>query len=187
MYSNNAQPGAGTSGGYSTALVIETLRGWVLAGVNSLRWLELRVSSTPRYRSGASKTPVILPKVQAAGYTYTRTHPSPKEVGAGWLCCPGIVWETMWLTSSNATSLGTLGHSHARWATLDSFWPEKWSWCAWADLHLKKKKKHWHETKQNLPPKSSQVRGKSHYPQPSSIMMTDRLTDKSDSDRDYRS
>ena len=39
-------------------------------------------------------TPVILPNVQVAGYTKTRIHLWPNEVGVGWLClCPDIVWE----------------------------------------------------------------------------------------------
>ena len=38
---------------------------------------------SPCYRSGTYKTTVILPKVQVAGYTYTRIHPGPSEVGVG--------------------------------------------------------------------------------------------------------
>ena len=58
------------------------------------------------------KTPVILPKVQVAGYTETRIHPWPNEVEVGWLCCcQGIVWEPIRKTSSRATRQGTFGHS----------------------------------------------------------------------------
>ena len=52
----------------------------------------------------------------------------------------------------------------ARWATVDWSWPKKWSSCAQADLHLKKKKKinsaieEWMAV--NHPPKSSQARKK---------------------------
>ena len=38
---------------------------------------------TPCYLSGMLKTPVILPKVQVAGYTETRIHSKPNEVRMG--------------------------------------------------------------------------------------------------------
>ena len=46
-----------------------------------------------------------------AGYTWTRMHPWPNEVGLSWVCCPGIVWEPIRKTSSHATRCETLGHN----------------------------------------------------------------------------
>ena len=69
-----------------------------------------------------------------------RTHLWPNEVGVGWLCCPGIVWEPSREMSSNETRQGTLGHSClsslSQW---EWSWPKKWN--ARADLHLGGKKK----------------------------------------------
>ena len=90
----------------------------------------------PYYRSGTKKTPVILPKVQVAGYTQTRVHPWPNEVGVGWLCrCAGIVWEPF---RKRAHTQLIRKHSDtvfsARWATVD------WSLCKeWNKCPLKKK------------------------------------------------
>ena len=58
-------------------------------------WLLFDVRCTPMLPQWhVKKKPVILPEVQMTGYTLTRIHPWPNEVGVGWLCrCPGIVWE----------------------------------------------------------------------------------------------
>ena len=62
--------------------------------VNFVCWLLLRVRFTPMLPQWHIKDPVLLPKVQVAGYTEACIHPWPNEVGVGWLCpCPEIVWE----------------------------------------------------------------------------------------------
>ena len=48
----------------------------------------------------------------------------------------------------------------ACWTTMDWTWPEKWSWLAQVDLHLKKKKAQVGNESLNLPPKSLQARKK---------------------------
>ena len=56
--------------------------------VNFLCGLLSGVRSTLCYHSGTLKTPVILPNMLVAGYTYTYIHPWPNKIGVGWLCCP---------------------------------------------------------------------------------------------------
>ena len=48
---------------------------------------------------------VILPTVQVAGYTKAHIHPWPIGVVVGWLCCAGIVWESVRETSSHNSVL----------------------------------------------------------------------------------
>ena len=68
-------------------------------------------------------------------------HPWPNDGGVGWLCCPGIVWESIRETSLRAT---VKEHSatvvSARWATVDRYWRKEWNSCARADLHLNNRK-----------------------------------------------
>ena len=84
--------------------------------------------SPPCHSSGTKKTPVILPKV----------HCQSKEVGVGWQCCPGIVWEPIRKTSSHPTRQGTLPPPpvFALWATLEWLWPKGWNyWMRRIDPH----------------------------------------------------
>ena len=81
----------------------------------------------PCYCSGTEKTPVILPKVQVAGYAWAHIRPWPNKVGVGWLCrCPGIEWEPvrkrghMQLIREHSTTVIS-----ARWAIVDWSWPKQ--------------------------------------------------------------
>ena len=90
------------------------------------------------YSSSMQKTPVILPKVQwqvTAKHTYT-IDPSKLE----WAdCCPGIAWEPLRETSSDATCHRMLGQSSQ---LAEPLWTDhnlnKWNWCVWDDFHLKR-------------------------------------------------
>ena len=62
-------------------------------------------------------------------------------------------WANMQLTGEHSATVIL-----ARRATVDWSWPKKWNWCAWADLHLKKKKKIAGGKWMTFPPKSLQVR-----------------------------
>ena len=82
------------------------------------------------------KIPVILPKVQVAGYTKTCIHLWPNEVQ----CCPGIAWEpirkgahTQLIREHSVTVIS------AHLATVDWFWPKEWNYCVQANLPPKKK------------------------------------------------
>ena len=78
--------------------------------------------------------------------------------------CPGIVWEPIW---KQAHMQLVKEHSAtvvpARWATVDWSWPKEWNYCAWANLHLKKKEKkcRWGMNGWTFSPKSSQARKQS--------------------------
>ena len=115
--------------------------------VNFVCWLLLTSYSVsdppPCYHSGTLKSPVILPKVQVAGYTWTSIRHWPNEVGVNWLChCPGIVLEPIrkqahtQLVREHSTTVVS-----AWWATVDWSWSKEWNWCARANLHFKPPKK----------------------------------------------
>ena len=58
---------------------------------------------------------VIVPKVQVAGYTETRKHLWPNEVGVGWLCrCPGIVLELIRKRAHTKRSLKSMCSTDAQ-------------------------------------------------------------------------
>ena len=85
-----------------------------------------RVAAVARKKPNKQKNPVILPKVQVAGYTLTLIHPWLNEVGVGWLCCPGIEWEsggkrahTQLVRERSSTVVS------ARWASVDWSWPKE--------------------------------------------------------------
>ena len=137
------------------------------------------VSVPPQcYRSGMLKTPVILPKVQVAGYTWTHIGPWPNEVGVGWLYCyPGIVWEpirkrahTQLVREHSVTVISSsLSHFGLILATSEInvrelIWPNK---CARANLNCKKKQKKTHRRGMNCRTFSPnpRTRGKSQQEQ----------------------
>ena len=90
--------------------------------------------------------------------------PIPNEVREGWRCCLGTAWKRIRETSSHIIPQGTFGHSYiSSRTTMDHSWRNEWYWCAWANLHLTKKKKNKVQARDewlNLPPESSQ--GKIH-------------------------
>ena len=138
MISLQSAEGAGVVCWQSAGLVMERLRVRIPAGAVeefsspglTLCAYAYSVSVPPPcYRSGTQKTPVILPKVLVAGYTQTRIHPWPNEVGAGWLCRrPGIVWEPIrkrahtQLVREHAATVVS-----ARWTTVDWPWLKEWN------------------------------------------------------------
>ena len=74
--------------------------------VNFVCWLSFGIHSNPVLPQRQVKDPSHLPKVQAAGYTWTSIHPWPNQVRVGWLCCPGIVWEPIWENEPTCNSSG---------------------------------------------------------------------------------
>ena len=113
---------------------------------NTPCWLFFGVSDpSPCYRSGTTKTPVILPKVQVAGYAWTRIHPWPSKAGMGWLCCPGIgvyygnvlgKWAHTQLIRERSSEVVS-----TRRVIVDWFWPKVESVRrSWSLLQKKKKK-----------------------------------------------
>ena len=103
------------------------------SSVNFVCWLFLTRCpfQPPRYRSGTlkKKKTVVLPQMQVAGYTLTRIHPWPNEVGVVWLClCPGIVWETIRRRAhTKLVREQSVTVVSARWATVDWSWPKEWN------------------------------------------------------------
>ena len=71
--------------------------------------------------------------------------------------------ETFPETSSHATCQGTFDHSRLISATVDCSWHKEWNWCAQADLHLKKKKKHRRWMNHKTFPQNPHKQGKSHH------------------------
>ena len=95
----------------------------------------------------------------------TRINPWPNKVRVGWLCCVGIVWESVRELSSHATRQGMLFHSHL---SLKS--GLEWHCCMWADLlfqkQTNKKTAQMSNDSSDLPPKYLHVRKKPPPPPP---------------------
>ena len=88
----------------------------------------------------------VLPCVTAMAHSKDSGH-SAKSAGrrlhlhtVGWLCSPSR--HSVGTYQGNEPTQLITEHLaiivSARWVIVNWFWPKKWNWCVWADLHFKK-------------------------------------------------